>query len=251
MKKTIKIMLTLAFIIAALCVTASAEAANGFYGIGSAVEAGTSTAVTGVTVTPMQEAGATDTVITATTKNVDGVEGDETWYKDSDKLAVSYTGAASGSDMGVILVEGSSLPTASSNIYYINQDEATAEGITFDVYPKEITAPSAEDKTRDFTLYISSSAEGAKLVSVPMNYVVGYEEVVTPAVTIGDVNSDTKVNGKDSVALAQYVAKLIKTINVDAANVYADTAGKINGKDTVALAQYVAKIVKVLPVMPE
>ena len=57
--------------------------------------------------------------------------------------------------------------------------------------------------------------------------------------TGGDVNGDGKVNGKDGVLLAQYLAEWDVTINVDAADVNGD--GKVNGKDGVLLAQYLAE----------
>ena len=179
MKKTIKIMLTLALVIAALCITASAESTNGFYGIGSADN---------VTIAPY--AGAT--AVESTEADVDADDNADVYYEGSDRIVVTYSAATAGEDYGVILVEGTGLPTASSAIYYINQDEATASGVAFNVYPKTITAPE-EGNTRDFTLYISSSVADAGLVEIPMSYVVGYEEVVEPEepeILYGDINGD-------------------------------------------------------------
>lgn len=56
---------------------------------------------------------------------------------------------------------------------------------------------------------------------------------------VGDVNGDGKVNGKDGILLAQYLAEWDVTINMDAADVNGD--GKVNGKDGVLLAQYLAE----------
>lgn len=55
----------------------------------------------------------------------------------------------------------------------------------------------------------------------------------------GDINGDGKVNGKDGVLLAQYLAEWNVAINMDAADVNGD--GKVNGKDGVLLAQYLAE----------
>jgi hypothetical protein len=55
----------------------------------------------------------------------------------------------------------------------------------------------------------------------------------------GDVNDDGKVNGKDSILLAQYLARWDVSINLNAADVNGD--GKVNGKDSILLAQYLAK----------
>ena len=60
-----------------------------------------------------------------------------------------------------------------------------------------------------------------------------------PEYVPGDANGDGKVNGKDGVLLAQYLAEWDVTINTDAADVNGD--GKVNGKDGVLLAQYLAE----------
>jgi len=233
MKKTLRIMLALALVIASLSVSVSA-ASNGFYGIGDAVVAGTDTVVETVTVTPMQEAGETDTVISATTdKNVDGVDGNETWYENSDKLAVSYSAATAGKNYGVILVKGDTLPTASSAIYYINQVQADGETVAFDVYPSDFAETEAT-----MTLYISSDDEGAPLVSVPMAYVVGYEE--EEEILYGDVNGDGKANNKDKTFIARKILggyTFDFTFNEEAADVYHD--GKVNNKDKTFLQRWI------------
>lgn len=228
MKKTIKIMLTLALVIAALCVTASAAGTNGFYDIGTA----DNVAITAY-------AGTDATAITAKDANVDADADVEAYFEGSDRLGVTYSAATAGEDYGVILVEGSSLPTASSAIYYINQEEASSANVTFDVYPATIEATKAA-----MTLYISSSKADADLVSVPMSYVVGYEEVVTPPAptyTYGDVDDNGKVNNRDLGNLAKYLAggyTFNFTFNTDAADVHEND--KINNRDLSTLAKYLA-----------
>lgn len=244
MKKTMKIMLTLAFVIAALCVTASAAGTNGFYDIGTADN-----------VTFAAYAG--DTAVTSKNADVDADETAEVYYENSDRIEVTYSAATTGADYGVILVEGSSLPTASSAIYYINQDEAKSNSITFNVYPATITAPSATDNNRDMTLYISSSVENAGLVSVPMNYVVGYEEVVTPPAPTfiyGDVNGDKEHTNMDKTWLAKrmvggYDADIVGFVE-EAADVLDDD--ELNNRDKTVLARWlVGGYYDSLPVAPE
>ena len=61
------------------------------------------------------------------------------------------------------------------------------------------------------------------------------------AFTYGDITNDGKINTKDAVLLAQYLAEWQVSISADglaAADVYKD--GKINSKDAVLLAQYLA-----------
>jgi len=57
--------------------------------------------------------------------------------------------------------------------------------------------------------------------------------------TPGDSNGDGKVNGKDGVLLAQYLAEWDVAVDLNAADVNGD--GKVNGKDGVLLAQYLAE----------
>jgi hypothetical protein len=220
MKKTIKIMLTLALVIAALSITAAAEGTNGFYDIGTADNVAVSVF-------------AGETAVTSKDANVDTTDdAAEVYYEGSDRLEVTYSAAANGSDYGVILVEGSGLPTVADDIYYINQVAATGENVEFNVYPKTIA------ETTDMTMYISSNAKDFELVSVPMAYVVGYEEVVEPTFTYGDVDDNGKINTRDVTKLAKFViGGYGETVNELAANVKADT--KINTRDVTTLAKFV------------
>ena len=64
------------------------------------------------------------------------------------------------------------------------------------------------------------------------------EEASGGSVIIGDINGDSKINGRDGILLAQYLADWDVTINLDAADVNGD--GKVNGRDGILLAQYLA-----------
>lgn len=239
MKKTIKIMLTLAFVIAALCVTASA-ATNGFYDIGE---------VTDVAITAYAGTNTTD-AIAGESVDVDADDAANTYYENSDRLGVTYSAAVAGEDYGVILVEGSSLPTASSAIYYINQDEAAGTSIAFDVYPTTITAPTTGN-TRDFTLYISSSAEGADLVSVPMSYVVGYEEVVEPEepeVIYGDVDGTGDIGLNDGLLTLKIYAEVVEATEAQLLAADVDGVSGVGLNDGLMILKRYAEVIDSFPV---
>ena len=228
MKKAMKILLTTAFVVAAFGVTAmaaDAETSNGFYGIGTAEKVSV-------------EAFAGETAIEATTdKDVDADGAADTWYKDSDRIEVAFSGAESGKNYGVILVEGSSLPTAASDIYYINQVASSGTNVNFNVYPATIA------KTTDMTMYISSDVADFDLVEVPMSYVVGYKEEVAPSFTYGDVNNKDGVNLQDVTFLSRYVAggyTFSFEFNEAAANVRKPDTSGIDLQDITFLSRFVA-----------
>lgn len=64
------------------------------------------------------------------------------------------------------------------------------------------------------------------------------------AYTLGDVNDDGKINGKDVLLLRKYIVGLVDEIKTESADVNAD--GKINGKDVLLLRKYIVGLVKEL-----
>lgn len=132
---------------------AADETISGFYDIGTATD---------VVITPYVG----ETAVEVAEKNIDSDEAMENVYAGSDRLSVTYGGAVANEHYGVIMVEGSGLPTKDTEVYYINQETAASASVAFNVYPK---LPA---ETKDMTLYISSSAKDASLVSVPVNYAV-------------------------------------------------------------------------------
>ena len=238
MKKTIKIMLTLAFVIAALCVPASAAGTNGFYDIGTAEN---------VAINAYAGTNTTD-AIAGESVDVDADDTAEVYYENSDRLGVTYSAATAGEDYGVILVEGSSLPTASSAIYYINQDEAASTSIAFDVYPATIEATKAA-----MTLYISSSAEGAGLVSVPMAYVVGYEEVVepepdVPTVMYGDVDGNKEIGLNDGLLALKIFAEVVEGTEEQLIAADVDGTVGVGLNDGLMILKRYAEVIESFPV---
>ena len=169
-------------------VMAADEGIDGFYDIGTKEN---------VTIVPY----AGETAVTAQDKNIDSDADMEVVYVGSDKMAVTFSGATANDYYGVILVEGSDLPTKDTEIFYINQETAASTSVAFNVYPK---LPA---ETKDMTLYISSSAKNAGLVSVPMSYAVNATEATpTPSHKPGDVNEDVEIDVKDVIAIRQYIA---------------------------------------------
>ena len=199
----------------------AADEINGFYDMGTAQ---------GVVITPY----AGDVQVSASEKNIDDDEAMEQVFVDSDKLDVTYSGATANEYYGVILVEGSALPTKDTEIFYINQETAASSSINFNVYPK---VPA---ETTDMTLYISSSKADDSLVVVPMNYAVNEEEAtVEPEYRLGDTNGDGDISVKDVVPIRRKIAGgYTVEMNEAAADVNQD--GTISVKDVVPIRRFIA-----------
>ena len=152
--KKIALILSVIFVTALLTpMTAFADTvtAGGFYNIGT---------VEGVSVVPESS----DTPIAEIEVDVDNDGTPETLYANSDKLAVTYSEATKDAYYGIMLVQGSDVPTKDDEIFYLDQKTATSDTITFNVFPK------LPEDTTELTLYISSSNEDESLVSIPLNY---------------------------------------------------------------------------------
>ena len=209
---------------AASAITTTAMAAdeiNGFYDVGTAQN---------VAISPK----AGDADVTASEKNIDDDDAMENVYVDSNRLDVTYSGAVANEYYGVILVEGSALPTNDTEIYYINQETASASSVAFNVFPK---LPS---ETTDMTLYISSSKAGDSLVVVPMNYAVNATVAgEAPSYRLGDANGDGEITVKDVVPIRRTIAGgYTVTMNADAADVNGD--GQVTVKDVVPIRRFIA-----------
>lgn len=166
-----KICLITAVVVAILsfsmCVSAQEVTAGGFYDIST---------VDNVSIIPESS----DTPVSEISVDVDDDGECETLYANSDKLTVTYSNASEGAYYGVILVQGSDLPTKDDEIFYINQETAESNSITFEVYPK------LPEDTTSFTLYITSSEEDEDLVSVGLSYAKEdtYSATPTPPVEV-------------------------------------------------------------------
>ena len=221
-RKIITLLLTMA---AASLISTTAMAADetisGFYDIGTDAN---------VVVTPYDG----ETAVTAVEKNIDSDEAKENVYVDSDRIAVTFSGATANEHYGIILVDGTGLPTKDTEIYYINQETAASTSVNFNVYPK---LPA---ETKEMTLYISSSEEGADLVSIPVNYAVNATVIPdAPSYTLGDPDDNGEIDVKDVIVIRQHVAGGYGvTIIEAAANVNKDEI--VDVKDVIMLRQFIA-----------
>lgn len=195
MKKVISILISLVMLLGAFAVTASAEdiTAAGFYNIG---------ANENMTITAVSSTGATVDSVAA---DVNGDGTDDTFYANSDVLSVTYDAAVVDAFYGIIVVEGTGLPTVDSDIYYIDQVTADSSEIAFDVFPK---LPEART---DLTLYLSTNVAGKGLESVALAYTpedtfsagTGELEYV-----LGDVNNDDRYDVNDALITLKIGANL-------------------------------------------
>jgi len=224
MKRKIITLLLAISVSSAFGVSAMAadETISGFYGVGED---------SNVTI----NAYAGDTAVSSyVEKNIDSDDDLEKIYENSNKLDVTYTGSTANEHYGVILVDGSGLPTVDSEIYYINQETATGSSVNFNVYPK---LPA---ETTDMTLYISSSDTSFDLVSIPMSYAVNAAVAGDePSYRLGDTNGDGDISVKDVVPIRRHIAGgYTVEMNEAAADVNGD--GSISVKDVVPIRRYIA-----------
>lgn len=222
MKRKIITLLLAISVSSALCapVMAADDATlNGFYDIGTAGS---------VTITPY----AGSTQVSATEKDVDSDDTLEKFYENSDRLSVTFASATKDEQYGVILVDGSGLPTKDTEIYYINQETAGSTSVDFNVYPKLPT------ESTDMTLYISSSEESFSLVSVPVSYAANVSIEETPSHTPGDVNDDGDIDVADVILIRKYITGGYEVeIIEDAADVNND--GDIDVADVILIRKYI------------
>lgn len=205
---------------------ADTTTASGFYNIGTKEN---------VTTTVKGETG----VITSISQDVNADETADTFFPASDRIEVTYSAATSGSYYGVVLSNGRTVPTKSSDIFYINQVTASGTSVTFNVYPMLPTA------TTDMTLFISSNAQGHTLVSVPLSYAkdVTITAPSTPQYTLGDVDDNGKVEIEDAVMTLQIIAQLHQPTETERLAANVDGNATVEIEDAVMILQYIAQII--------
>ena len=229
MKKVISIMISLVIILGAFAITASAAedvTPAGFYNIGTNGN---------MEVTALSGDAAAEEVAV----DLDGDGENETLYANSDVLNVVCSQATEGAYYGVILVEGSGLPTVDNEIYYIDQKTAEGDSVAFAVIPK---LPA---ERTDLTLYVSSSVKDSALQSVALAYTTEGtpdepDTPDTPEYTLGDIDGVPGIAIEDAVMSLQFVAELKTPTAAEklAADVNASTTVTI--EDSVMILQYIA-----------
>ena len=223
MKKVISILVLTVLLLGTFAVGAFATeetvTAAGFYGIGSEE---------GVTITPVASIGEV--------KEISAKIGDdyETFFANSDKLNVTYEGAVDGAYYGIILVEGTELPTKDNTIFYINQLTATSGTINTEVYP------ALPDERTVLTLYISCSDETKDLVSVVLNYTPEGTFDVKPEYVLGDADANEKIEIDDAVLTLQFIAGLKTPIDNQKQAADVDCNEVVEIDDALMILQYVA-----------
>ncbi len=111
-------------------------------------------------------------------------------------------------------------------------------------YSKEETSAEGTVYAKKFTLIISGGADNVGKIIVPdtvKSYSgTGAEEYVKSFADfiLGDVNSDGRVNDRDSIQLDRYLAEWGNEINISAADFNGD--GKVNDRDSISLARTLA-----------
>ncbi|MBQ7523414.1 MAG: dockerin type I repeat-containing protein [Oscillospiraceae bacterium] len=204
MKRRLTAILLACMMVAALCLTASAEEADsGFYGIGTAEN---------LTVTPNGEY--------REASELDG------FYAGSDRMTVSYAAAQNGYEYLVMLVSGSDLPTAASEILYIDQKTAVDNTAAFTVYP-------LLNGTEDMTLFLTSNAPGFETIGVPVKY---YSP--QPAYTLGDIDGENGINSYDASLILQHLVGTYEFIGNGALAADVDCENGVNSYDASLILQY-------------
>lgn len=216
MKKIMKMLLLAAIFTLALSVSAFAA--------GSGEEAGicdVETYVTGVTVTPMLADGETEAA-----QNTNKV------YVNAERVTVTFSGAtASKYYLVVALDDTNQYPTVGddgkNNVAYINQETASGETVSFDVYPKALVSGQT------YNVYISSN-DGSKYTKVAS---FSYYAPFTP----GDVNMDKVININDAMSVINHIVskEILTGNNLLAAEVTKDSPINVNINDAMEIINYI------------
>jgi len=157
----------------------------------------------------------------------------------SQVFTVTKTGASDGQLYLVMIQKGDATakPTA-ENLYYLNVEKASGTTFTMQAYPKDL-----DDGT--YVVYLSdySGSNNGARKQVATITVDGNGDIL-----YGDVNGDTKVNGKDRIILSRFLAgwseygedKTDENYKVIKDNADVNQDSKVNGKDRIILSRHLA-----------
>ena len=129
---------------------------------------------------------------------------------------ITISGLTTGEEATILVLNAGTDPATladdDSNIIYIDQTTVADGKVTFTVDASAAAADEDGKKYVDiYSGYSSMTGDPFKLASVLIS---GEEEPPAPTFTYGDVNNDTKVNARDSLVLAQKVARMISELPV-------------------------------------
>ena len=230
MKKTLKITVlccALALLLGLEALAAETLTSAGFYRIRT---------VSTVAVSLKDESGTPVKVSLAnvdTTNDAGGITY-ECFFPNSSRLTVTYSGATVGKQYLIFLTAGTTIPTVSDALYYIDQIASETGTVVFEVN----TGLLPTDRNTDMTLFITSD-DGSPAVSVPLSYAVSGTYDVAPYI-LGDVDSSGKADIGDVTKLLRHLAKLdtLTTNQVSAGDV--DGFGTTDIGDVTKLLRYLA-----------
>jgi len=219
MKKIVFLTLLVILTVGVLCISAAAtaqEAASaGIYGAESLK--------TGITLTPEKEA---STVL---------VKGEEVtdFHAEAEKVSVSYSGAVTGKQYLILVLNTETDAPTEENIVYIDQAGATSSGVSFTAYPSALSEG-------EYFVYISSNASSG-VGSDGLEQVGSFRYHV--AYTRGDVDDNGKIEPKDATLILQYYVAnevdkegIISTGLFGAADI--DRNNKVEPRDATYILQY-------------
>jgi len=212
MKKLMRILLLIALLTAALCITAAAtgetEATKpGMYNLTGSI---------------------TPTGVTASSVLVNNVVEND-YYADAVKFTVSATDYAAGEQCLVLVVAGAKGTAISdSSIYYINQTTVSSDNsVSFEAYPKDMA------KDHYCVYLISASHPYNSTDPVPtaeFEYNIPYK--------LGDVNDDKAIDSDDALLVLKQSVHLVELDATQklAANVNKDA--NIDSDDALLILKY-------------
>ena len=154
------------------------------------------------------------------------------------KLYLGYVGLElNGAVNGTVLSQytgGKDLSHYPYPLVWLNSADATGDGCLLTV---RFTVP--ENAPEEDCPVILQVVEAYDQNEQPVRVVSELMTLRVRSFTYGDVNGDGRVDGRDGIRLAQYVAEWDVQIDRDAADVTGD--GRIDGRDCIRFAQYMAE----------
>lgn len=191
MKKTMRTFLLCGALAALLCVSALAAKAPENPGIKNL----TADEVTAVLY---------DADGTAVNKVTDAVDAKnqpmDSFYPLAEKVEITYSDAQEGKFYAVFLLAGESAVPTETNLKYIDQVQAGADGVTFTVYPAELAKGDGE-----YTVYLSSNATSG---IDTLTAVASFSYYEPPKLALGDIDGDTEITPDDASYVLQIAVGL-------------------------------------------
>lgn len=178
MKRLVRTLFLAGVLMAALCATAWAAEATvaGIYNV---------TSNSGVMITP-------DTNLDSSITSVGGTAINN-FYPGAEKVTVTVSNAASGTQYLVLALNDNSATPTEKNIVYIDQDGATGDTVSFTVYPSQLVSGT--------TYHIYTSSTDATLAEVgTFEYYAPYK--------LGCVDNDATITATDALWTLQAVVSI-------------------------------------------